>query len=125
MAVREVDKLLRPYGLGRTQWFILCYLVDNSQVSQRDLQTWLDVESATLAKLVGSLVDKGWVAQQTNPHDKRSKLLRLTPQGLEHLKQIPDPIETVKARALRGISASDINVARQVIERAVQNMQDS
>jgi DNA-binding MarR family transcriptional regulator len=124
-AVRQIDALLKPYGLGRTQWFILCQLQANGQVSQRQLQTMLDIESATLTNLVVSLVGKGWVAQHVNPQDRRSKFLSLTPQGAKHLKQIPDPIEVVKAHALRGIPAADIKIAKRVIEQAVDNLQNS
>jgi hypothetical protein len=58
-AVRDMmDSILRPYDLGRTQWYVLHQLVNNGPTMQRDLARMLQIERATMTGIVGTLVRK-------------------------------------------------------------------
>jgi DNA-binding MarR family transcriptional regulator len=105
LASQSLDDLLKPYGLGRSQWQVLSRLCAEEGRSQRDLQTAMKVEPATLSAIVESLVSKGWVERAENPADRRGRLLRLTPQGAEQLARTPDPMRGLEARMLDGLSA--------------------
>jgi len=49
-AARAVmDSVLRPYGLGSTQWYVLCQLANEGPTMQRDLVRILRIERATLS----------------------------------------------------------------------------
>lgn len=125
LANRTIDNTLKPYGIGRTQWYILHYIHEQGVVQQRKLQEFLQVESATLTSLVGSLVRKDFIAQIPDPNDKRSKHLALTDKGKAAWQSLPNPIEAVKAKALDGIKPKDIERARKVLEAAVHNLENT
>lgn len=124
LAAREMDAILKPYGLGRTQWYILFHLHESPGMPQRTLQALLQIESATLTKLLATLVDKGWVVQSQDPIDKRSKRLYITVIGKRKWASLPNPIQQVRLKALGGISIQDITAARHVIELAVHNLEN-
>lgn len=123
LSAREMDSLLAPYGLGRTQWYILHHVDALGQIPQRELQSILDVESATLTPLVAALVKKGWLVQQPSPTDRRTKMLKSTEAGARHFRAVPNPILRGRRKALAGIDAAEIERARSVLERAVRNLE--
>lgn len=123
LSAREMDSILSPYGLGRTQWYVLYHVHEAGKLPQRDLQAILDIESATLTPLVATLVQKGWLSQQPSLNDRRSKILALTPAGLKHFRSVPNPIIRGRRKALAGINAKDIENARKVLEQAVRNLE--
>jgi DNA-binding MarR family transcriptional regulator len=123
LANQAMDTALKPYGIGRSQWYLLFHLQTGEKLSQRKLQDMLQVESATLTNLVASLVKKELIQQQVDPSNKRNKVIALTAAG-EALKQsIPDPIEEARTKALRGIDEKDIVAAREVLKVAVRNLE--
>ena len=76
-----MDTLLRPYGLGSTQWYVLYQLGTQGPTMQRDLVEMLNIERATLSGIVTTLVRKGLVSQTTDGEDQRQRMLRLTRAG--------------------------------------------
>jgi hypothetical protein len=55
-----MEAILRPYGLGGTQWWILRQLTRQDQIHQRELASMLHVERATASEIVLTLARKGW-----------------------------------------------------------------
>src|SRR6202789_77878 len=77
-AARSVmDSILRPYGLGSTQWYVLHQLANEGPTMQRDLVRMLQIERATLSGIVTTLVRKGLVDQAPDSEDQRQRMLRL------------------------------------------------
>ena len=122
-SAREIESLLGSYGLGRTQWYVLYHVNEAGKLAQRDLQSILDIQSATLTPLVAALVKKGWLMQQPSLDDRRSKVLMLTEAGQNHFRTVPNPILLGRQKALAGLDAAEIENARKVLERAVRNLE--
>lgn len=123
LSAREMDTVLAPYGLGRTQWYILHHVDALGRLPQRELQSILGVESATLTPLITALVQKGWLAQQPSPDDRRTRVLSLTKAGKDRFRSVPNPILLSRKKAMAGIDAKEIEQARKVIEQAVRNLE--
>lgn len=123
LSVREMDCLLQPHELGRTQWYVMHHVDEAGTLPQKDLQSMLNIESATLTPLVSALVNKGWLLQQPSHMDRRSKVLSLTKAGADHFKSVPNPIFKGRKKALAGIDPSAIEEARKVLEQAVHNLE--
>lgn len=117
-----LDKTLKPYGIGRSQWYVLYHLHHEGEMPQRRLQDVLQVESATLTNLMATLVKKELVKQSIDPSNKRHKLAQLTVKGEALWAEMPDPLQQVRSRSLQGIDAADIAVARDVLRAAVNNL---
>jgi len=71
-------------------------------LSAKDLSAFLRLEKSSVSRLVKSLLARGEVREEPSPHDGRSKLLRLTPQGLETLRSID---QFADARVTSALSA--------------------
>jgi DNA-binding MarR family transcriptional regulator len=123
LASQRIDDALKPFGLGRSQWQVLNRLRRADSMTQRDLLAILQVEPATLSCIVDTLVTKGWIERLGNPADKRSKVLRLTPEGSVRLAEIPDPVSAVERRMLSGVCAEDRAVVERVLQHMVENLE--
>jgi DNA-binding MarR family transcriptional regulator len=117
------NEVLMPYGVAQSQWYILLYIHYYTEVTQKDLQKILQVKSATLTVAINALCRKGWVTRAHSETDRRVKVLKLTPQGVELWKNLPDPIAAIRAQMLKGISTQEEQVARQILDRAIQNFE--
>jgi len=72
---------LRATGLTPPQYFILSLLWDEDGRPFKDLANLLNSSRATITEIVDSLENKGLVMRAPNPADRRSLLVKLTPQG--------------------------------------------
>lgn len=83
----------------------LALLAERGAMSQRQLADISHVNPTIMVKLVDSLEERGWVARERNPDDRRSYALRLTELGekaLSTLRHELDDGERILTRALSG-----------------------
>lgn len=123
-AVRAAnDAVLRPFGLGLTQWALLQLLAANGPTLQRDIGRALEIERATLSGIVASLVRKGLVVQTTGEADQRQRTLALTEAGAALWRTLPDPVAAARRIAFEGTDPDDRAAARRVLEQATQRLE--
>ena len=72
------DRRGRDLGLTRSQWWVLTALYAMEGVPQSELADYMDVEKATLGRLIDRLEEKGWVERRPDTIDRRVKRLFLT-----------------------------------------------
>jgi DNA-binding MarR family transcriptional regulator len=116
-----MEAVLRPHGLGATQWYVLDQLAHDGPTMQRDLLRMLQIERATLSVVVGTLVRKGLVEQVPDRVDQRQKLLRMTPAGTKLWDALPD-LAFIHKVAFDGIDKADIATAVRVLKTATERL---
>ena len=119
------NEVLRPYGVARSQWYMLNYIYHTPDLTQKDLLEVMQVKSATLTAALNVLEEKGWIGRQQNDTDHRVKKISLTPAGRKLWESLPDPIIEVRAQMLIGISAEEEQAARAILDKAIQNLEHS
>ena len=117
------NEVLRPYGVARSQWYLLNYIYHTPGLTQKDLLEVMQVKSATLTAALNALEQKGWIARQQNETDHRIKEISLTPAGRKLWESLPDPIIEVRAQMLKGISAEEEQFARAILDKAIKNLE--
>jgi DNA-binding MarR family transcriptional regulator len=124
-AVRAaMESVLRPHGLGTTQYYVLYQLANEGPTMQRDLGHLLQIERATLSGIVATLVRKGLVDQAPGSEDQRQRVLRITDAGMKLWEELPDPLAVIRAIAFDGSDAAELATARRVLEAATQRLND-
>jgi DNA-binding MarR family transcriptional regulator len=124
-AVRAaMESVLRPHGLGTTQYYVLYQLANEGPTMQRDLGHMLQIERATLSGIVATLVRKGLVDQVPGSEDQRQRVLRITDAGMELWEELPDPLALIRAIAFDGSDAAELATARRVLQAATQRLND-
>jgi MarR family transcriptional regulator, lower aerobic nicotinate degradation pathway regulator len=120
---QHFNEVLRPYGVARSQWYMLWHISRSPRLTQRELQELLRVESATLTAAIAALERKGWVRREQSGSDRRVKEVALTPAGRKLWDSLPDPIMVIRGRMLDGIGAHEEKLARDILDRAISNLE--
>lgn len=122
----HVNDLLRPHDLTYSQWQVLSFVARHTDgaATQRELQSWLKVEAATLTGVIDGLVRRGWLTRAEDADDRRVNQLALTHEG-EAVYEAVSPwlSRAVQARVLEGLSPGQVTVAREVLQRVVENLE--
>jgi DNA-binding MarR family transcriptional regulator len=97
------DRRGRELGLTRSQWWVLTALYAKEGVTQSELASFMDLEKATLGRLLDRLEEKEWIERRPDRLDRRIKRVYLTDrvQGLmRSLRAIAADIRTDAAKGI-------------------------
>ncbi|MGH3440032.1 MAG: MarR family winged helix-turn-helix transcriptional regulator [Sciscionella sp.] len=120
-----MEAILRPYGLGGTQWWVVAQLALEGQLRQRDLAVAMHVERATVSEIVLTLVRKGMVEQRIDPADQRQKVLHLTEAGQALHAAMPNPMEQLYEVAFAGCPTEELTATARVLQAASARLEDT
>ncbi len=73
--------LIKPLGLKLAQHDVLMNLLLQGALSQQALAEKSFVTKSHMSAVLGDMLVKGWIKRSDSTTDKRSKIIRLTPQG--------------------------------------------
>jgi MarR family transcriptional regulator for hemolysin len=101
------DRRVKSLGLTRSQGWVLNHLFRNDGVTQSELADILQVEKATLGRLLDRLEAKGWVRRENHAEDRRAKRVFLTEEVEPALKTMRAAAADLRRDALAGLSGED------------------
>jgi MarR family transcriptional regulator, transcriptional regulator for hemolysin len=101
------DRRVKSLGLTRSQGWVLNHLFRNDGVTQSELADILQVEKATLGRLLDRLEAKGWVRRENHADDRRAKRVFLTEEIEPALKAMRAAAADLRRDALAGLSTED------------------
>jgi MarR family transcriptional regulator, transcriptional regulator for hemolysin len=101
------DRRARQLGLTRSQWWVLTFLHRREGVTQSELAEDLDLEKATLGRLLDRLEASGWVARRADARDRRVRRLYLTPAVAELMATMREIAGEIRGEALAGLDAGE------------------
>jgi len=101
------DRRIRKLGLTRAQWWVLTHLYRGDGVSQTELAETLEIEKATLGRLLDRLEAKGWVRRDHDASDRRVWRVHLTEEVEPALRTMRAIAAELRRDALTGISAAE------------------
>ena len=88
------------FDLTSVQYAALVAIRTNPGVDATRLSSLIAFDRSTLGDVLERLEAKGWVVRSPSPSDKRVKLLALTPEGHQVLREVEAAVERVQERLL-------------------------
>jgi MarR family transcriptional regulator, transcriptional regulator for hemolysin len=101
------DRKVKALGLTRSQWWVLNHLFRNDGITQSELADILEVEKATLGRLLDRLEAKGWVRREGHASDRRAKRVFLTEEVEPAIQTMRAAAVELRRDALAGFSAAE------------------
>ena len=101
------DRRMAPLGLTRSQWWVLNHLYFHEGISQSELAGLLDIEKATLGRLLDRLEEKGWVCRQGDPNDRRTKRVHLTNKVQPTMRIMRDMARVTLDEAMQSLAPDE------------------
>lgn len=119
-----LNRLLRQYELSYGQWYVLLIVNNNEMVSQKQLQQIMEIESATVTRVIDSLIRKGWLIREEKSEDRRIKVLKFTEDGKQRWSKLPDLISAGKTIMYEGLDEAEIGTTLEVLRKITERFQN-
>lgn len=78
---------------GGSQEIILKIILNEGEITQKDLQNILNIKGSSLSELISKLDNKGFIIREKYEKDNRIYILKLTEKGKEFAKGLSDETE--------------------------------
>lgn len=111
----EPDAMLAKIGLGRAHHRAVYFVGRYPEINVTELLAILQITKQSLSRVLGDLVDQGYIAQRTGTKDRRQRLLTLTEKGLELERNLSDAQRARIAQAYRAAGAAAVEGFRTVM----------
>jgi len=114
----KLDERLRPLGIGEARWAALYWLSQAPEgMSQTALAERAGVENPTLVRTLDLLCDAGLVARRVAPHDRRAKLVALTPAATPLIAQYDSVADSLRQELMAGLTSEEVAVTLGVLRK--------
>ena len=98
------DRRVRALGFTRSQWWVLNHLYRNDGLNQSELAELLEVEKATLGRLLDRMEQKGWIRREADTADRRVRRVFLTEEVGPTMKAMRAAAADLRREALAGLA---------------------
>lgn len=89
------------------QFGVLSLLESNPSIDQRSLGDLLQLDRSTIADVVLRLENRGYIERVRDDVDRRRKILSLTEQGRQELRNLRPHAESINATLVGGLEPDD------------------
>jgi DNA-binding MarR family transcriptional regulator len=120
----EPDAILARYGFGRAHHRIVHFVGRHPQMTVSELLAVLRITKQSLNRVLGQLVRQAFILQQRGSHDRRQRLLELTPKGRELERELSAPQRARIATAYRQAGPQAVDGFRKVMLEIIAGEDD-
>jgi DNA-binding MarR family transcriptional regulator len=111
----EPDAILSKYRFGRAHHRVIYFVGRNPGITVSELLGILKITKQSLSRVLGQLVNEGFIIQEQGERDRRQRLLKLTEEGTGLERQLTRSQRERIARAYREAGAEAVEGYRKVI----------
>lgn len=117
------QKKLREHGFKITidQWLVIKCILENPNITQHELSDLVFKDNASVTRIIDLLIKAKYLQKEINPEDRRKFILHVTKEGEEIIKNVQEIVLQNRDKALKGISANDLEIADKVLQKIIQN----
>ena len=119
----EADALLADFGFGRAHHRVIYFVGCHPGITVSELLQILKITKQSLSRVLGLLIEEGFVHQRTDNADRRRRRLFLTPKGAELERRLTERQSQRIAGAYREAGAGAVEGFRAVL-RGIINEED-
>ena len=107
----------RQIGVPQVELAALEHLDASGGLSPGELGHRLGLTSGGVTALTGRLVEAGYIARERHPDDGRMRVLRLSPEGEERLREHMAPVREPLDEGLVGLGAEEAELLTELLDR--------
>ena len=120
----EQFRVLRdgPHDLTHMESKVLKFYARNPGTTLRDLAAQSGRDKGQLARLIGSLKERGLLEARPDDADRRNILLQLTPEGRSVQQALQRQARRVSDMAVKGLSPQERGLLTALLEKVRANL---
>lgn len=118
------DKRLDDFGITQEQSHTLGYIYRHQEegMTQKTLLEAFDRKGSTVSSTLKILESKGFIYRKVNPKDTRSKLLKLTDEGITLVESFIKIFDEIEENMLKDFTDNDKEKLREYFDRMMNNL---
>lgn len=116
------DARVKERGLTLARARTLLALTEQEGLYQRELAEALEIENATMVRLLDGLERQSFIERQAVQGDRRAKRVVMTEEGKELAEQVEKLAGDVRKDLLKGVSNEELSVALRVLRKMSDSM---
>src|SRR3954454_7933828 len=120
----KADETLSQYGFCRAHHRVIYLVGRHPGMTVTELLDILKITKQSLSRVLGQLVEEGFIVQRAGERDRRQRLLELTDKGLELERRLSENQRTRVARAYREAGADAVDGFRKVMLGIISRDED-
>ena len=101
--------------------FLVTLLRLEKPVTQDELSTTLSIDKAATARALDQLEKNGFVTRKINPHDRRQKLVSVTPKARGIAGRLFEILQETSHVFIKDFSEKEMTTLRTLINRMISN----
>ena len=117
-----LDRELEPFGVTGQQAAMILRCAGESGESFESLAKSLGTDSAGITRLADRLEEKGLMARNPSPTDRRATLLILSSAGHDLLPRLRQTMGRWRDHVLRGVSDTELSQLNRLLGRILKNI---
>jgi DNA-binding MarR family transcriptional regulator len=118
-AQKNINK--KGFDITIDQWLVLKTIEDNPNMTQQKIAINVFKDYASITRIIEILVTKKVLERNFNSDDRRRFDLSITKIGFEILKELTPIIESNRKQALNGITSSEIELLKNLLNKITKN----
>src|ERR1700737_1086631 len=120
----EPDAILAQYDFGRAHHRVIHFVGRHPQMTVGELLGILRITKQSLSRVLGQLVQQGFIIQHRGAQDRRQRLLELTDSGRELERRLSAPQRARVAAAYKKAGAAAVEGFRAVLLNIIADADD-
>ncbi|WP_408913696.1 MarR family winged helix-turn-helix transcriptional regulator [Brucella pseudogrignonensis] len=116
------DARVKERGLTLARARTLLTLIGQEGLYQKELAEVLEIENATMVRLIDGLERQSFVERQAVEGDRRAKRIVMTEEGKSLAEQVVKLAGDVRSDLLEGVSDEELTVALKVMRKMSDSM---
>ena len=117
---QDADLLIKAYGLTATQYNVLRILrgAGPGGLACKGIGDRMIIRDPDMTRLLDRLEKRSFITRERQTHDRRVITTRITPEGLEILKKLDEPIDALHKKQFRHLTAAKLKALAEALEEA-------
>ncbi len=105
-------------------FYVLGLICKHEKITQQCLANCLQIDKATMVRVIDYLTDKGLVKRTPHSEDRRAYIISPTPKGLKIAPKIEATFSQLNKLAFNGFSAEEKKMFIEFMNRMDNNLSD-
>ena len=115
----DPDAVLEEYGFGRAHHRVIHFVSRNPGMSVAELLEILRITKQSLSRVLGQLVERGFILQKKGTRDRRQRLLYLTETGIGLAESLAEPVAAIVEAVKVALEYTAPELAADIVDKGI------
>lgn len=120
----SLHKRLKHLNISGSEHSVIAYLAVHKSANGDEISEFLKIDKSTASKTLSNLERKGLILRITNEHNRREKLIELTPEGFTLAEEVEELINTWTRDVMKNLSEEEISIFNDLCEKVADSIRD-